>query len=71
MLSNNNDVESDTSAGAKAVEQWLDSPGHYMNAMNPEFTHVGYGYYKCPFNSGYGDQFWTGLYFSDQNCGKK
>jgi uncharacterized protein YkwD len=50
-------------AGNESVQQWLDSPGHYMNAMKPAFTHVGYGYFKCPFDSGFGDMFWTGLYF--------
>jgi uncharacterized protein YkwD len=62
VLSNNDD--NPTTAGDTAVQQWLDSAGHYMNAMNPKFTHVGYGYFNCPFNSGFGDMFWTGLYFA-------
>jgi uncharacterized protein YkwD len=32
----------DTAAGA--VEQWMASPGHCTNVMNPKFRHLGVGY---------------------------
>ena len=28
-----------------AVAQWMDSDGHCANFMNPDFTHIGVGYY--------------------------
>lgn len=54
----------DSSEGAPgtSVTQWLQSPGHYMNTMNPSFTDVSYGYYQCPQNN---RMYWTGLYFKD------
>jgi uncharacterized protein YkwD len=64
VLSNSDDDAS--TSGQTSVQQWLGSSGHYMNAMNPAFTHVGYGYFHCPFNSGWGDMFWTGLYFQQR-----
>ena len=45
--------------GQKAVQQWLDSPGHYMNAMNPVYDTAGFGYFECPPT---GVTHWTTLY---------
>ena len=52
--------ESSDDSPDASVMQWLESPGHYINAMNPDFTHVSYGYYECPLNN---RMYWTGLYF--------
>ena len=29
---------------AATVEQWMNSPGHRANIMNPDYTHIGVGY---------------------------
>jgi uncharacterized protein YkwD len=45
------------SAPTKAMNQWINSAGHYRNLVSTEFTHVGYGYKVC------GDRvYWAGLY---------
>jgi uncharacterized protein YkwD len=59
-----NSVDEPAHAGYGSMQQWLVSAGHYMNAMKPGFTHVGLGFFHCPFQSGWGDMFWTALYFS-------
>jgi len=32
----------------ETVQQWLNSPGHRANLLNPEFTEVGFGYSNSP-----------------------
>lgn len=46
-------------SGADAIQQWLDSPGHFMNAMNPDYTLSGVGYYWCEATDQY---HWVNLY---------
>lgn len=38
---------SQATSGEAAIQQWLDSPGHYLNAMNDNFNQAGIGYYQC------------------------
>ena len=33
------------STAAATVEQWINSPGHYANMIDPEFTEIGIGFY--------------------------
>jgi len=37
-------VGTNTDTAEKAVQLWIDSPGHCMNLMNPDFTEVGMGH---------------------------
>ena len=50
----------DASAGGPvaSMTQWYNSDGHRNNLMNPGYSKVGYGYYKC----GDGRVYWTGMY---------
>jgi Cysteine-rich secretory protein family len=34
-------------APAKSMLQWYNSEGHKTNLMNPDYSKVGYGYFKC------------------------
>lgn len=45
--------------GAGAIQRWLDSPGHYMNAMNDAWKEIGVGYYWCEASDQY---HWVTLY---------
>ena len=33
---------------AIVVEGWMNSPGHRANILNPDFTHIGVGYFNAP-----------------------
>lgn len=34
----------DAISAEKVVEQWMDSPGHRANILNPDYTYLGVGY---------------------------
>ena len=44
----------------KTMEHWINSPPHYENIMNPDFTEVGIGYYYDESISG--EYFWTQMF---------
>lgn len=33
---------------AEVVDLWMNSPGHRANILNPDFTHIGVGYFNAP-----------------------
>ena len=37
-------IAAGSSTAAAVVEQWMNSPGHRANILNPQFTHIGVGY---------------------------
>ncbi len=41
------------------VSAWMNSPGHKENIMNPDYTHIGIGYYP---DSGSGLSYWCQLF---------
>ncbi len=41
-----------SSTARGAVNQWLNSPGHRANMLNPSFRHIGIGYANVPNDSG-------------------
>lgn len=45
-----NIVGENIAAGQDSIEQvmkdWMDSPGHKQNILNPKFTHVGFGHHN-------------------------
>lgn len=50
-------IAAGNSTARETVQQWMDSPGHCMNIMNPDFRYLGVGYF---YQSGtqYG-HYWT------------
>lgn len=52
-------IAAGSSTAAAVVEQWMNSPGHKDNIMNPDFTHIGVGYQ--PASSGYG-HYWVQMF---------
>jgi len=42
---------------AEVVQGWIDSPGHCKNLLNPNFKHLGVGYFYAP-NTRY-KHFWV------------
>lgn len=45
---------------ADVMESWMNSPGHKMNILNPQFTHLGVGYVYDE-NSPYG-HYWVQMF---------
>lgn len=45
-------IAAGNSTAAAVVAQWMDSPGHRANILDPDFTHIGVGYAYSP-NSTY------------------
>ena len=39
-------IAAGNSSAAKTMQQWMKSPGHCANIMNPKYTQIGVGYYK-------------------------
>lgn len=37
-------IAAGNATAAATVEQWMNSPGHRANILNPDFTHIGVGY---------------------------
>lgn len=37
-------IAAGNSTAAATVQQWMNSPGHRANILNPNFTHIGVGY---------------------------
>ena len=37
-------IAAGNATAAETVEQWMNSPGHRANILNPKFTHIGVGY---------------------------
>ena len=37
-------IAAGNSTAAETMEQWMNSPGHRANILNPDFTHIGVGY---------------------------
>ena len=48
----------------EAMRDWIDSPGHYQNLMNPVYTDAGFGYAKNG-----GESRWVQNFGAGGNCG--
>lgn len=56
-------------SAAETVEQWMNSPGHRANIMNPDFTHIGVGYQYDP-NSTY-SHYWVQMFVGTSSAPDK
>ena len=52
-------IAAGNATAAATVEQWMNSPGHRANIMNPDFTHIGVGYIQT--NGGY-RHYWVQMF---------
>lgn len=41
-------IAAGNATAAATMEQWMDSPGHRNNILNPNYTHIGVGYVNTP-----------------------
>ena len=41
-------IAAGNATAAETVEQWMNSPGHRANILNPKYTHIGVGYCYGP-----------------------
>lgn len=41
-------IAAGNATAAATVEQWMNSPGHGNNILNPNYTHLGVGYVNTP-----------------------
>lgn len=53
-------IAAGSSTAAGVVEQWMKSPGHRANILNPDFTHIGVGCHQDS-NSAYG-HYWVQMF---------
>lgn len=51
---------------AATIQQWMNSPGHRRNILNPSFTEIGFGYLSAP-NTEYG-HYWVQVFGSPRNA---
>ena len=56
-------------SAAETVEQWMNSPGHRANIMNPDFTHIGVGY-QYDSNSTY-SHYWVQMFVGTSSAPDK
>ena len=51
---------------AATIQQWMNSPGHRRNILNPSFTEIGFGYVAAP-NTEY-RHYWVQVFGSPMNA---
>lgn len=56
-------IAAGSSSAKVTVQQWINSPGHYENIINPAFTQLGVGYYYDK-DSTY-QHYWTQIFKCD------